>query len=159
MELYFPGEGRLEYAWVTPRLAVGPAIVTVENMLRLSAGGVTHVLSLETDFDDSTIAGNTGISVRWLPQPDDLRPKPLEWFSQGVGFVEEALEADGSRVYVHCLAGIQRSPMMLLAYLCAAGMEMNKAIDLIMSARPEANFPLVYIQSVQQFLRERKPPV
>ncbi len=157
MELYFPGEGRLEYAWVTPRLAVGPAIVTVENMMRLAAGGVTHVLNVETEFDDSRITGNTGITVRWLPQPDDLRPKPPEWFEQGVGFVEEALSREGSRVYVHCLAGIQRSPMMLLAYLCATGMELDKAMDAIMSARPEANFPLAYLHSVKQFLRGRNP--
>lgn len=158
MELYFPGEGRLEYAWVTPRLAVGPAIFTPENMMRLAAKGVTHVLNLETEFDDSKITGTTGIVAHWLPQPDDLRPKPPQWFEQGVGFVEEALSRDGSRVYIHCLAGIQRGPMMMLAYLCTTGMEMNDAIHLVASARPEANFPLVYLRSIQLFLRERKSP-
>src|SRR5258706_7043279 len=134
MELYFPGEERLEYAWVTPRLAVGTAIASLENMLRLAATDVTHVLSLETEFDDPKITGNTGIIVRWLPQPDDLRPKPPEWFAQGVSFLEEALSRNESKVYVHCLAGIQRSPLMILAYLCATGMEMSKAMDLVTSA-------------------------
>ena len=156
MELYFPGEAHLEYAWVTPRLAVGPAIMTPENMRRLAAAGVTHVLGLESDFDDNTITGNTGMIVRWLPQLDDLRPKPPEWFEQGVSFVEEALHREGSRVYVHCLAGIQRGPMMVLACLGATGMELVEAMNLIKSVRPGVNFPLPYVLSVQQFLKARK---
>lgn len=157
MELYFPGEGRLEYAWVTSRLAVGSAIMTLHNMRRLASMGVTHVLNVETDFDDSTITGLTGINVLWLPQPDDMRRKPPEWFEQGVSFVEEALTSEESRVYVHCLAGIQRSPMMVLAYLGATGMELGEAVDLIKSVRPAASFPAPYLSSVQEFLKARKP--
>src|SRR5947209_12370731 len=96
----------LQYAWVTPRLAVGSAIFSDENMKRLAAEGVTHVLCLESDFNDQSIAGATGITVCWLPQPDDLRPKPPQWFEQGVKFIEEALRRDGTKVYVHCLGGI-----------------------------------------------------
>lgn len=147
----------MEYAWVTSRLAVGTAITTANNMRQLAAQGVTHVLNVETDFDDSTITGATGITVRWLPQPDDLRRKPPEWFEQGVSFLEEALNSEESKVYVHCLAGIQRSPMMVLAYLGATGMEVVEAVELIKSVRPVVNFPAPYLASVQQFLRERKP--
>lgn len=157
MELYFPGEERLEYDWITPRLAVGTAIVNVKNMWRLAADRVTHILSLETEFDDSRIIDQTGITVCWLPQPDDLRHKPPEWFEQGVSFLDEALSREGTRAYVHCLAGIQRSPMMALAYLGATGMELVEAVELIKSVRPVVNFPAPYIASVQQFIRERKP--
>jgi len=159
MELYFPGEERMEYSWVTPRLAVGRTIASVKNMWRLAADRVTHVLSLETEFDDSQITDQTGITVCWLPQPDDLQRKPPEWFEQGVSFLDEALSLEGTRAYVHCLAGIQRSPMMVLAYLTASGMELGEAIALIQRARPVAQFPTPYLLSVQQFLRERKPQV
>jgi len=156
MELYFPDDVRLDYAWVTPRLAVGTTIASTRNMWRLAADRVTHVLGLESDFDDNTIAANTGIIVRWLPQPDDLRPKPPEWFEQGVSFVEDALRKEGSRVYVHCLAGIQRSPLMVLACLGATDMELVEAMNTIKSVRPGVNFPMPYVLSVQQFLKDRK---
>lgn len=145
------------YTWVTPRLALGRTIADVKNMWRLAADRVTHVLDLENDFNDSAIVGETGIIVCWLPQPDDLRSKPPEWFDRGVSFLHQALSLEGTRAYIHCVGGIQRSPMMLLAYLASTGMDLDDAMALIQRARPEASFPRPYLTSVQQFLRDRKP--
>ena len=153
MDLFIPDP--LDYAWVTPRLAVGTAISSDENMQQLAADGVTHVLGLEHDFNDHTIVGDTPITVCWLPQPDDFRPKPPEWFEQGVTFIKEALSKDGTRVYVHCLAGIQRSPTMVMAFLGAEGMPLDKAVSLIRGVRPVAQLPGPYFQSVERFLQQR----
>lgn len=146
-------ENPLDYDWVTPRVAVGTAITNEGNMGLLAADGVTHVLDLEHDFNDKAIVGGTGIVVRWLPQPDDFRPKPPEWFEQGVDFISQALSREDTRVYVHCLAGIQRSPTMLMAYFLAQGMSLDEAIGLIRAARPVVQLPGPYLRSVQNFLQ------
>ena len=44
----------------------------------------------------------------------------------------------GHRVYVHCTAGINRSPLVVLAYLTLVeGMSLEEAITLLLHARPE----------------------
>jgi hypothetical protein len=44
----------------------------------------------------------------------------------------------GHRVYVHCTAGINRSPLVVLAYLTLVeGMGLEKAMTLLLRARPE----------------------
>ena len=55
---------------------------------------------------------------------------------------------------MHCAAGVHRSPIMVLAILRALGHERKHAINMIMEARPQANFPPVYVMSVEDFMRE-----
>jgi len=44
----------------------------------------------------------------------------------------------GHRVYVHCTAGINRSPLVVLAYLTLVeGMSLEEAMTLLLRARPE----------------------
>ena len=44
----------------------------------------------------------------------------------------------GHRVYVHCTAGINRSPLVVLAYLTLVeGMGLEEAMTLLLRARPE----------------------
>jgi predicted protein tyrosine phosphatase len=50
-----------------------------------------------------------------------------------------ALLAGGRRVYVHCTAGINRSPLVVLGYLAfVETMDPDKALGFIREARPEA---------------------
>jgi len=72
----------------------------------------------------------------------------------GVLFALEALENPESKLLFHCAAGIHRSPMMLLAVLRVLGHEEAEAIGMIARARPEADFPSTYLESVEAFVRE-----
>ncbi len=143
---------QLDYDWVTDRLAVGGAIWTRRNMEVLGRDGITHVVDMQTEFDDSLIADGTGIQVLWNPCDDDFEEKPPHLFERGVQFAEAALGDPRGRVYFHCAAGVHRGPMMLLACLAAGGMQMLEAMELIRQARPQADFPDVYRRSVLRFL-------
>ena len=47
------------------------------------------------------------------------------------------LRAAGHRVYVHCTAGINRAPLVVLAYLAwVGGLDETKALDVIRAGRP-----------------------
>ena len=54
----------------------------------------------------------------------------------------------------HSAAGIHRSPLMLLAVLRVLGHEEAAAIGMILEARPVADFPPRYRESVEEFVRE-----
>ena len=143
-----------DYQFVTERLAVGGWIGTPENMRELAQAGVTHVVNMQLEFDDRKISDGTGIRVLWNGCDDDFLPKPPELFWKGVRFTLEALRHPEAKVLFHCAAGIHRSPLMLLAVLRVLGYDQPTAIEMILGTRPEADFPLAYLESVEDFVQE-----
>ena len=143
-----------DFKFVTNRLAIGGAIGTIENMREVARAGISHVVNMQREFDDRAISGGAGVEILWIECEDDFLPKPPELFWDGVLFTLEAMQDPAARVLYHCAAGIHRSPMMLLAVLRALGYETEHAMELIGAARPEAEFPPVYVASVDDFFRE-----
>jgi protein-tyrosine phosphatase len=117
--------------------------------------GITHIIDMQIEFDDSALAGAHGIAVCWNPVDDDFQPKPEEVFARGVEFALGALAEDGTKLLVHCAAGVHRAPMMTLALLGAMGWSIEDAMDLIERKRPSADFTEVYVRSVEKFLNGR----
>jgi protein-tyrosine phosphatase len=147
-----PDDERLDYSWVTERFAVGGAIWNRANMRRLAKVGITHIVDLQTAFDDTQTAEGMGIEVLWCPFRDDRQVKEPELFEQVVDFTLTAYRQPKSRIYIHCEEGKHRGPMMLLAILGALGMKLTEAQALIQRARPQVDFPNAYRQSVVRFL-------
>lgn len=143
----------MDITWVTDRIAVGGGIWNEENMAAVSRAGITHIIDMQIEFDDTTLAGPHGIVVCWNPVDDDFEPKPAEVFARGVEFALGALEENGAKVLVHCAAGVHRAPMMTLALLGVLGWSMEDGMDLIGARRPAADFADVYVRSVENFLK------
>ena len=144
----------MDMTWVTDRIAVGGGIWNADNMEEVVRAGVTHILDMQAEFDDTPLAEPHNVKVLWNPVDDDFQPKPPEVFQRGVGFVQEALEQEDSKVFIHCAAGVHRAPMMTLAVLCSLGWKLNDAIQVIEARRPVADFAEVYVESVERFLAE-----
>jgi protein-tyrosine phosphatase len=145
----------IDITWVTDRIGVGGGIWTAENMGAVARAGITHIIDMQIEFDDTALAKPHGIAVCWNPVDDDFEPKPADVFERGVDFALAALEADGTRLFVHCAAGVHRAPMMTLAVLVVKGWTLDDAMDLIEGRRPVADFAEVYVRSVEEFLRGR----
>jgi protein-tyrosine phosphatase len=146
----------MDITWITGRLAVGGGIWNPENMLVVARSGITHIVDMQIEFDDSSLAAPFGIEVLWNATDDDFQPKPPELFQRGVDFALQALEREGSKLFVHCAAGVHRAPMMLLAIMCHDGWEMDEAMHLISSRRPVVDFAPVYVDSVTKFLQQAR---
>ena len=101
------GAFSMDMTWVTGRIAVGGGIWTAENMAAVSRAGITHIIDMQIEFDDTRLAAPHGIEVLWNPIDDDFQPKPPEVFERGVEFATQALSQDGHQA-VHSLRG--RSP-------------------------------------------------
>jgi protein-tyrosine phosphatase len=145
----------MDMSWVTDRIAVGGGIWNAENMAEVARAGITHIIDMQIEFDDTSLAEPHGIEICWNPIDDDFEPKPAEVFERGVGFALAALDENGTKLFVHCAAGVHRAPMMTLALLGAMGWSVEDAVDLIESRRPAADFADVYVQSVERFLKGR----
>ncbi|MGC2108116.1 MAG: dual specificity protein phosphatase [Candidatus Korobacteraceae bacterium] len=147
----------MDITWVTDRLAVGGGIWTDDKMIELVCAGITHIVDMQIEFDDTRLAEPYGIKVLWNPTDDDFRPKPPELFQRGVDFTLAALDDAESRVFIHCAAGVHRAPMMALAVLRALGFGLADALDMIQARRHVVDFADVYVDSVEDFIRTYQP--
>ncbi|HTU41088.1 MAG TPA: dual specificity protein phosphatase [Candidatus Aquilonibacter sp.] len=146
----------MDITWVTDRIAVGGGIWNEGNMAAVSRSGITHIIDMQIEFDDTAVAEPYGIAVCWNPIDDDFEPKPAAVFARGVEFALAALADDKAKLFVHCAAGVHRAPMMTLALLAVMGWSLEDAMDLIEGRRPAADFAEVYVRSVENFLRGRE---
>jgi hypothetical protein len=146
----------LDITWITDRIGVGGGIWSAANMADAARAGITHIIDMQIEFDDTPLAVPHGIAVCWNPIDDDFEFKPPEVFERGVEFGMAALEQGGAKLFVHCAAGVHRAPMMTLALLAVMGWSMGDALDLIEGRRPVADFADVYVKSVENFLRQRR---
>jgi len=145
----------MDMSWVNGRIAVGGGIWTAENMAQVARAGVTHILDMQIEFDDTPLALPHGIKVLWNPIDDDFQPKSPEVFQRGVDFALQALDEEGTKLFVHCAAGVHRAPMMTLAILCSLSWKLADALQLIEVRRPVVDFADVYVNSVKRFLQEQ----
>ena len=143
----------MDMSWITERIAVGGGIWNEANMIAVVRAGITHVINMQVEFDERSLAQPYGIEVLWNPIDDDFLPKSPEIFQRGVEFAQSVLAKQGSKLYVHCAAGVHRGPMMALAILCADGWELEEAQRLIQSRRPVVDWAPAYTKSIQSFLR------
>ena len=137
-----PGLSRFRVDWVlVQELAVGPAPRAERHLHRLTEAGVTAVLSLCSEQEAAPPAGlESRFECRRLVLPDhrvERLPKLAE--------LEEALEALADLratgpVYVHCVAAMERSPLVCLAWLVRRqGLTPQRALDYLMQVHPGTN--------------------
>lgn len=143
----------MDITWLTGRIAVGGGIWADAKMAEVARAGITHIIDMQVEFDDTPLADPYGLDVLWNPVDDDFQPKPPEVFQAGVDFALAALEPPDTKLFIHCAAGVHRAPMMALALLCVLGWGLDDAMGLIESRRPVVDFADVYVRSVHNFLR------
>jgi protein-tyrosine phosphatase len=144
----------MDMTWVTDQIAVGGGIWHEANMIEVVREGVTHIIDMQIEFDDTRLAEPYGVKVLWNPTDDDFRPKPPELFQRGVDFALEALQDPQAKLLIHCAAGVHRAPMMTLAVLRAQGWSLRDAVIEMEDRRDVVDFADVYVQSVQDFMKQ-----
>ncbi len=158
----------MDMTWVTDRIAVGGGIWTGDKMAQVAGAGVTHIIDMQIEFDDTALAEPHGVRVLWNPTDDDFQLKGPEVFQRAVDFALQALNGEagsparaaragvhgnGNRLFIHCAAGVHRAPMMTLAVLRVLGFPLPEAMEMIESRRPVVDFAAVYVRSVENFIR------
>jgi len=111
---------------ILDRLWVG-SYVLPEHVKRLQLMGITSVINMQTDEDIEKYEIETGklhkayrgagIELRRLPIPDFDENALFDRMPEFVEALESTLDGRWSKVYLHCTAGINRSPTAAAAYL------------------------------------------
>ncbi len=149
----------MDLSWITPRIAVGGGIWNDANMLEVVRAGVTHIIDMQIEFDDTPLADPYGLDVLWNPTDDDFKAKSAKVFEAGVEFALAALDQQPeNKVFIHCAAGVHRAPMMTLALLRVLGWSLDDAKRLLEERRPVVDFADVYVKSVENFVKDYKVP-
>ena len=119
--------------------------------------GVTHVLCLQTDEDLSSrglqwgvlwqLYLRLGVDVTRVPIVDFDKKDLLSHLDQAVAALHAALEG-GGKVYVHCSAGLNRSPTVIIAYLIQhRGMSLDEAMAWVLAMQARRTSPIAQARS------------
>ena len=122
---------------VTECLSVGP-FASPERAKELRAAGVTHVLNVSDSASAITASGDGFASVAWVPMSDSKRLPPHVAL-RAITTLHDLASRPDAHVYVHCVAGLVRSPTILWLYLIALGVPGKDARAWIEERSPRAN--------------------
>ena len=147
-------------SWVLVKdLALGPAPLAARHLNRLEAEGITAVLSLcSTEEKAAPPDLEERFHCRRLVLPDHR--------SQGIlsiGQLEQALAAlaelrSHGPVFVHCVAAIERSPLVCLAWLMREhGLSRQNALDYLLQIHPGTSPSAAHMMLLTQ-LSQTAPP-
>lgn len=108
---------------VTPQLVLGPAPLDEDDFQQLKAAHVTAILSLQTEEDEtdggeseSALAEASGMKFVSVPVMDFDKLELIRKLPACVNELEQHISS-GEVVYLHCTAGVNRSPTVAVAYL------------------------------------------
>lgn len=123
-------------SWITRRLALG-AFATEARAQYLLAHGVTHILNVGEGA--SVIRAQPGGFIQVIDYPiADLARIPDAAALECLDILHEMLQAPAGKVYVHCIAGQNRSPTVLWLFLIACGLAPSEAKRRIEDRTPDA---------------------
>lgn len=153
-----------DVARITPDLYIGTAPRSAADLAVLKeATDITAVLSLQTPRDLDTLglrpeevegwARALGLVWRNVPVEDFSPEALIGRLDEAVAELARLLQA-GHRVYLHCTAGVSRSPSVALAYLhWVLGAPFEDALATIQQRRPQAD----PYEQVLAAIRRRRP--
>lgn len=124
------------FNFITQRIAIGehPNEQEAQSLL---AQGITCILNVGSGTAKTygTVPFHASAEVKI----EDLTRIPDQLVVQALTEMHRMLLLETGCLYVHCLAGLNRSPTIVWLYFIAMGMEPIAAAELIVNARFDAN--------------------
>lgn len=128
-------------SWITRRIALGGEVAKTDVAL-LTERGISHVLNCRSSYGSSSdlstaeIYAGSKITYLHVPTDDDGEEKSVEWFHEGMRFVDHALRRKGTKCLIFCHMGINRSASMAYGCLRTQGYSAVVSERMIRTARP-----------------------
>ncbi len=141
---------RVSFDRVTDLIWLGSRIASLDDYHRLRAQGVRACVDLKQEGADPW----TFEAFLWLPTVDHDAPSPGH-LQMGIAFLRQC-ERVRMPVFVHCMAGVGRSPALVLAHLLAGelkGRNLEEALDFLRARRPAINPTLSQMRAAEEAAR------
>ncbi|KAF8126267.1 protein-tyrosine phosphatase-like protein [Boletus edulis] len=123
---------------ILPYLYIGPCSATSSTSTFLARQGITHIISVGKKPNST----RDGITYLRLTIEDNPSADLSKACTEATAFIDQARGAKNakpSKIFVHCSAGISRSPAVVAFYLMQrCDMSLRRALGLIVRARPNA---------------------
>jgi protein-tyrosine phosphatase len=100
---------------IIPNLWLGPIGLTYDSEF-LTTNKISHVVRVLEDQNTSATLYSLGIKTHYIKLYDDDDQPIGDYFDSSISFIDDAIRM-GKTVYVHCYAGVSRSPTIVAAYL------------------------------------------
>jgi protein-tyrosine phosphatase len=123
----------VELSWVSPYLAIGPKPEWAA-WAAFEKAGISLVIDLNDDALEKHQAKHLGMQYKGLKVPD---PTELRDFQNAFPVVHQWIENErttGGKVYLHCTAGVYRSPTFAMAHLMKRGQSAKEAEKVVKKA-------------------------
>lgn len=149
----------LHIRWVIPRkLAIG-ALPRSGDSVVLANAGIAAILSLCAEQEGPLprdVAGSFYCGRTVLPDSHYACDLDSEHLLQAVEVVHRCIQK-GMPVYVHCLGGIERAPLVCISYLCLyRGLEISEALIWIKQVNARSNPTEQQLQTLDRCLAQAK---
>ena len=132
---------------ILPYLYVGPCSATSATSTFIARQGITHIISVGKK-PNSILDSLTYLR---LYIDDDPSANLSKAGGEAITFINKARGKKSSKIFVHCSAGISRSPAIVTFYLMqSCGMSLKRALGLVISARPNACPNPGFVSQLQQ---------
>lgn len=146
-------------SWVIDnKLAVGPLPTEATQSVLLDAG-IQSILTLCGEVE-GTPPATLRQAVQWtryvLPDSHYDYPLTVELIKPAIDIVRQSI-LDKRAIYVHCLAGIERSPTVCVAYLCLyEQMQPWEALNWLKQTNPRTGLTSEQVKIVNTLIRASK---
>jgi protein-tyrosine phosphatase len=142
--------------WAIPgKLAIGGFPSGAETTA-LSQAGIKAVLSLCGEYEGTLpeeLQQQFDCVRLVLPDSHHTDALMVEQLARAVEILHEKIDAQ-QPIYVHCLAGIERSPTVCIAYLCQYyHLELWEAVNWLKQAHPASRPTTAQMQVIREFLQ------
>ena len=104
---------------LTKVISLGP-FASPTRLPKLREAGITHLLNVGEAPSALTVKEGPFVEVAWYPIVD-LNRIPNDTATACLDALHRMVTTPSSRVYVHCIAGWNRSPTIVWLYLIACG--------------------------------------
>jgi len=146
---------------VAPWLFVGPALL-IDQYAELRRRGVTHIVDLRDEgSDDPDSLAALGFRWRRIPIADRQAPTDAQ-LEELIAWLDSDADPNVDQaVYVHCHAGLGRTPTIAMALLMQHHLRLGEAQRMVLAARPEASpttRQLEWLEVLDATLRGGRPP-
>jgi hypothetical protein len=148
---------KLNFSWITDNLAVGGAFRR-GDIPRMRRMGVDAIVDCRLeDRDDEEALRRHGIELLHLPAPDthEISQEALDF---GVDWARERM-SQGKKVYVHCLHGVGRGPLLGSCILVDSGHSARQALELVKARRWQASPNEEQVEALVTWARRHRDPV
>ncbi len=140
---------------VAPWLFIGPSLL-IDQYADLRARGVTHIVDLRAEgSDDADALELLGFRWRRIPVPDRHAPTD-EQLAELIAWLDADADPNVDQaLYVHCHAGLGRTPTVAMALLMQHDLRLAEAHRMVFAARPESaptTRQLEWLQQVEALL-------